>query len=147
MTVTVAVAMPLAMAIAMTFVSAIITMLRVVATSVAIVMVAIMMGVVSVGMTAGMVPAMVRPQVRVMAPVSGVIAASAGAIETMGTPPMSIAPVGPRAHAEEDSVIEVAGAIEAGGGAGVRGVLVIPVRADRRSADLNAEGDLGLGLG
>ena len=64
----------------------------------------------------------------------------------MVTPTVVIAPVPPGTDAQEDAVIEVAGAIEADRSAGVGCVIVITVGADRRrSADV--DGDLRVGLG
>ena len=64
----------------------------------------------------------------------------------MATPAVVIAPVPPGTDAQEDAVIEVAGAIEADWRTGVGCVIVITVGADRRrSADV--DGDLRVGLG
>ena len=60
---------------------------------------------------------------------------------------MGIAPIGPGADAEKDSVIEVARSVESRRCAGVRRKLVISVGADGRGADLDIEGNLGIGLG
>jgi hypothetical protein len=111
----------------------------------AVVMSIVVADVVPVG--TAMVPAVVRPRVRATNPVSAVVSSSAGAYEAMGSPAVGVAPVGPGADAEEDSVIEVARSIEARRGAGVRSKLVISVGADGLGADLDTEGNLGIGLG
>lgn len=83
---------------------------------------------------------------------SGDVVSSASAVEAMGSPSVTVAPVMPGAYAEEDSVKEVAGAVEAGRSAGVGGVVEVSVGADgRRSADddggsADGDGDLGLAL-
>lgn len=94
-------------------------------------------GIVPVGVA--VVPAVIRARVPTMKPVSVVIPSSTGAYKAMMSPAVGIAPIGPRADAEKDSVIEVARSIEARRGAGVRRKLVIAVGADGRSADLHAE--------
>ena len=93
------------------------------------------------------VPAVVRPRVGTTDPVSTVIPSSTGMYEAMGSPAVGIAPIGPGADAEEDSVIEVTRTVEVRRGAGVRRKLVIAVGADGRCADLDAERNLGIGLG
>lgn len=122
------------------------TVVVVVVTSpiVAVVMPSVAMSIVSIGVTA--VPAVVRPWVGTTGPVTAIVGSSIRPGEAMRSPSMGIAPIGPGADAEKDSVIEVARPIESRRGAGVGRKLVIAVRTDGRSADLNAEGNLGIGL-
>jgi hypothetical protein len=64
----------------------------------------------------------------------------------MVAPSVAIAPVPPGADAQKDIVVEVARAVEADRGTGVRGVVVITVGANRRwSTDV--DGDLRVCLG
>ena len=58
---------------------------------------------------------------------------SAAAAEAMLTPAVAIAPVRPRAHAQEDAAIEIAGSIIAHGCASVRRIAVVAVGTDGRS--------------
>jgi hypothetical protein len=48
------------------------------------------------------------------------VSSTVGAVKTMLTPTMAIAPVRPWAHTQEDSVIEIAWSIKAAGRAAVR---------------------------
>jgi hypothetical protein len=100
-----------------------------------------------VSISASVVPAVVRPRVRATDPVTAIVGAAIGPDETVVSPSVGVAPIGPGADAEEDSVIEVTRPVESRRGAGVRRELVIAVGADGRCADLDAEGDLGIGLG
>jgi hypothetical protein len=59
----------------------------------------------------------------------------------MAAPAMVIAPVPPGANAQEDVVIEVAGAVEADRSTGVGCVVVVAVRANRRRSAY-VDGDL-----
>jgi hypothetical protein len=64
------------------------------------------------------------------------IVTAARAAETIAAPAVVIAPVSPGPYAEEDAVVEVAGAIVAIGCAGVRGVVIVaPPACGRRSAN------------
>ena len=69
-----------------------------------------------------------------------VVVAAAGSVEAMASPAVAVAPIGPGAHAEEDAVVEVAGAVITVGGAGIGGVVIVSPFADGRSA--NADPDL-----
>jgi len=91
---------------------------------------------------AAVVPAMVKTWVRMVTPVARVISAATGADEAVVSPAVRVSPVGPGADTQEDSVIEVAGAIESRRGAWVGRIVVIAVGANGRGADLNAEGNL-----
>ena len=76
---------------------------------------------------------------------AGVASATAVA-EPMAAPSVVIAPSGPRPHAEEDAVIEIAGAVETNRGARVGCVVVVAVGANRRRST-DVDGDLRVGLG
>jgi hypothetical protein len=82
----------------------------------------------------------------------GYVVSSARAIEAMGAPAVAVTPVMPRAYAEEDSVIEIAGSVEADRGAGVRRIVEVSIGADRRRAadddgrSADRDGDLGVAL-
>jgi hypothetical protein len=111
----------------------------------AVVIPIIVADIVPIGAT--VVPAVVRARVRAADPVSTVVPSSIGTDEAMSSPAVGVAPIGPGADAEEDSVIEVTRSVEVGRGARVRRELVITVGADGRCADLDAERNLGIGLG
>jgi hypothetical protein len=64
----------------------------------------------------------------------------------MTAPAVTIAPVSPGADAQEDAVIEVAGAVEADRSTGVGRVVVVAVGADRRRAT-DVDGDLRVSPG
>lgn len=84
-----------------------------------------------------------------------VIVAAAFAMEAPISPAMVVAPIGPGTYAQEDAVVEVARAVVAVGGAGVRGIVIVTPLAGRRratdvhadvgTADMDAEADLGAG--
>jgi hypothetical protein len=68
---------------------------------------------------------------------------SAAGYEAVVPPSMAIAPVGPGAYTQENTVIEVTGSVIARGRASIGSVAVIAVGADRRTAaDVDAEADL-----
>ena len=73
-----------------------------------------------------------------------VIIPAARATIPVTSPTVVIAPVGPGSYAEEDAVVEVAGAVVAIGRARVRRVVVVAIRAPwrRSAADVHANGDL-----
>ena len=151
MTVTVAVAIAVAVVVMVRVAPAIVVVFVVASSAVVIVLALavvipiIVADIVPIGAAA--VPAVVRTRVRAADPVSTVVGAAIGPDKTMVSPSVGVAPIGPGADAEEDSVIEVTRSVEVGRGARVRRELVITVGADGRCADLDAEGDLGIGLG
>jgi hypothetical protein len=59
-------------------------------------------------------------------------------VKAVSAPTMRIAPVCPRAHAQEDAVIEVSWPVETVGCACVRGVVVVAPLANRWSAQVDA---------
>ena len=156
-TVTVAIAMAvivvkMAAVIVVVGVAPVIVMALVMAPSAIVVMLAlpVMMAIIVadiIPVGVAVVPAVVRPRVGTTDPVSTVIPSSTGMYEAMGSPAVGVAPIGPGANTEEDSVIEVTRPVEAWRSAGVRRKLVIAVGADGRCADLDAERNLGIGLG
>jgi hypothetical protein len=75
---------------------------------------------------------------------SATIASATTFDEAMSAPTMAIAPAGPRTHAEEDAVVEVAWAVKAIGRAGVWRVVVIAVLANRLNATADADDNLRL---
>jgi hypothetical protein len=74
------------------------------------------------------------------------ISSSAGGYEAMTAPAVTIAPVSPGAYAQEDAVIEVAGAVEADRSTGIGRVVVVAVGADR-GWPTYVDGNLCIGLG
>lgn len=70
----------------------------------------------------------------VMGIASGHVVSASSAVKAMGAPAMTVAPVMPGTYAEEDSVIEVAGSVEADRRTGVRRIVEVSVGADRRRA-------------
>ena len=68
-----------------------------------------------------------------------VVVAAAGSVEAMASPAVAVAPIGPGAYAEEDAVVEVAGAVITVGSAGVGGVVIVSPFADGRSANTDAD--------
>jgi hypothetical protein len=134
-----------AVAVIVVFVMASIVAIIMTVLTLAVVMPIIVASVVSIGVAA--VPAVVRPWVWTTSPVTAIVGSSIGSDEAMRAPSMGIAPIGPGADAEKDSVIEVARSVESRRCAGVRRKLVIAVGADGRSADLDIKRNLGIGLG
>src|ERR1017187_4978436 len=63
------------------------------------------------------------------------IPASTTAAEAMPAPAVAIAPVGPRTHPQEDTVIKIARPVETVGRAGIRSIVVISPRANRLNTD------------
>ena len=57
--------------------------------------------------------------------------------EAMGAPSVTIAPSGPRSHAQEDAIVEIARPVKAHGGAAVGSIVVIAVGAYGLNADAN----------
>jgi hypothetical protein len=70
-----------------------------------------------------------------------VVVAATAAVEAITAPAVAIAPVGPGSYAEEDAVVEVAGAVVAIGSAGVGGVVIVAPAANGRGSS-NDDGDL-----
>gem|GEM_PF-3853469 len=70
----------------------------------------------------------------IISPAIAHVSPSAAMDETMVSPAVAIAPLVPRADAEEDSVIEVARSVESDGSAGVGRIVVVAVGTDRRRA-------------
>ena len=68
---------------------------------------------------------------------TAVIASAALFGEAMAAPAVAIAPAGPRAHAQEDAVIEVSRPVKSIGRAGVWSIVVISVRASGLHAQFN----------
>lgn len=100
------------------------------------------------GAGVGLVAAIIGPRMGGVVAVvvaAAVIPAAAVAGEAMSTPAVSVTPVGPGTDAEEDAVVEVAGAVEAHGCAGVGLVVVVAVLADGLNADF--DDDLRVGSG
>ena len=158
MTVAVAVAMAVivvkmaAAVIVVVGVAPVIVMALVMAPSAIVVMLAltvmisiIVTDVVSIGAAA--VPAVVRARVRMADPITAIVVAAIGPYEAMGSPAVGVAPIGPGADAEEDAVVEVTWPVESRRCAGVRSKFIVAVGADGRCADLDAERNLGIGLG
>jgi hypothetical protein len=90
--------------------------------------------------TAAMIAAAVETVAAVIATVTPInitaVVATTGAVEAMTAPPMAIAPVSPRAHAEEDAVVEVARTVIPVRSAGVGSVIVVaPGAGGRRTAN------------
>ena len=76
------------------------------------------------------------------------VVSATGSREAMAAPTVGVAPVGPGTDAEEDAVIEVAGAVVSGRRAAVRGVVVIAPAAGRRgSAEVDTDMNLSVGFG
>jgi hypothetical protein len=76
---------------------------------------------------------------------AAVVVASAVAREAMAAPAVAVAPVAPGTDAEEDSVIEVARAVEAVGSASVGRIVVVAVGAYRwGTTDVDPYHDLSL---
>lgn len=71
-----------------------------------------------------------------------VVSSSTTVGEAMIAPAVVIAPVGPRAHAKEDAVIEIARPVKANRSAGVGGIVVVAIGTDGLSpyADGNLPG-------
>lgn len=59
------------------------------------------------------------------------ISSAAGGDKAMAAPTVVISPTGPRTHAQEDAVVEVARPVITNRGAGIRCIAVIAVRTDR----------------
>jgi hypothetical protein len=70
---------------------------------------------------------------------TAMIAASAFTAEAMPAPAMAIAPAAPRAHAQEDAVVEVSRPVITHGRALVRRVAVVTVRTDGLNADIDVD--------
>jgi hypothetical protein len=68
---------------------------------------------------------------------SAVVASTAFTTEAVPAPAVTIAPAPPGSHAQEDAVIEVAGAVITHRRAGVRLVSIVPVGTYRLSADID----------
>lgn len=66
---------------------------------------------------------------------AAVIASAAFAAEAMPAPAVVITPARPGPHAQEDAVVEIARSVIAHRRAGIRGVIVIAIRAVRLDAD------------
>jgi hypothetical protein len=64
-----------------------------------------------------------------------VITSTALTDKPVTAPAVAIAPAGPWAHAQEDSIIEISRAVETVGRAGVWRIVVIAISAHRRNAD------------
>ena len=75
----------------------------------------------------------------------GDVVAAAAVDEAVSSPAVTVAPLMPGAYSEEDSVVEVAGAVEVARGALVGRVIVVSPAAGRWSAEVDAEADLGRG--
>jgi hypothetical protein len=65
------------------------------------------------------------------------IASSSTVHEAMTAPAVAVTPSGPRAHAQEDAVVEISGPVEAAGRARVRRIVVVTPRADRLNANVD----------
>src|SRR5580658_718011 len=76
---------------------------------------------------------------------ASVVPASAAAAEAMLTPAVAVSPVCPRAHAQEDAVIEISRPIKAARRAAIRCIVVVAVGTDWRYADAYADCDLRTG--
>jgi hypothetical protein len=63
-----------------------------------------------------------------------VIASATIIDEAMLAPAVPVSPTGPRAHAQEDAVVEIAWPIKSHGRASIGCVVVVAVRATRRNA-------------
>src|SRR5271154_1183354 len=66
------------------------------------------------------------------------VPSTSGALEAMFAPAMSVAPVRPGSHSQEDAVIEIARPIKTTGRAAIRCVVVIAIGTDRLNADAHA---------
>src|ERR1700722_3156170 len=91
---------------------------------------------------------MATPAIRRIAapvPTAADISSSSGALKAMFAPAVAVAPVRPRTHAQEDTVIEIARPIETTGRAAVRCIVVIAVGTDRLNADAHVDANLCTG--
>jgi len=71
------------------------------------------------------------------------ITAAATVMEAMLTPPMAIAPTGPRPYAEENTVIEVSGPVKPAWCAGIGSIVIVTIGTGRLDAQINDELSLG----
>src|ERR1700684_872902 len=69
---------------------------------------------------------------------AAVVPSAAAAVEAMFAPTVAVTPTGPRAHAQEDTVVEIARPIKADRRAGVRRIVIITVGTHRLDTDANA---------
>src|SRR5580693_3709075 len=69
---------------------------------------------------------------------AAVVPSAAAAVEAMFAPAVAVTPTGPRAHAQEDTVVEIARPIKADRRAGVRRIVVVTVGTHRLDTDANA---------
>src|SRR5580658_3520586 len=76
---------------------------------------------------------------------ASVVPASSAAAEAMLTPAVAVAPVCPRAHAQEDAVIEISRPVKAAGCAAVWRIVVVAVGTDGLYAYAYANCDLRAG--
>ena len=104
-------------------------------------------GVVSVGMRCSRVIAAGKAAVIGGITASAAIASAAALDEAMSAPAVAIAPAGPWAHAEEDSVVEVTWSVKPIGRAGVWRVVVVAILADGLNANADANDHLRLSRG
>ena len=65
------------------------------------------------------------------------IASAATTVKAMAAPAVSIAPVGPGAHAQEDSVVEISRSVKSHRRAGVGRIVIVAVRTDGLSTDID----------
>ena len=65
------------------------------------------------------------------------IASAATTVKAMAAPAVSIAPVGPRAHAQEDSIVEIPWPVKSHRRAGVRRIVIVAVRTDGLNANID----------
>lgn len=68
---------------------------------------------------------------------SSVVPSSAIAAEAMTSPAVAVTPAGPRTHAEEDAVVEIARSVIPPRCAGIRRISVVAVGTDRLNADVD----------
>ena len=75
-------------------------------------------------------------------PASAAIASAAAVNKPVPAPAVAIAPAGPWSHAQKDAIVKVSRPIKAHRRTGIRSVVVIAIRADRRNADPHSNHDL-----
>src|ERR1700728_95028 len=70
---------------------------------------------------------------------AAVVASPAAAVEAMVAPAVAVTPTGPRAHAQEDTVVEIARPIKADRRTLIRCVVIVAVGTHRLNAYANAD--------
>jgi hypothetical protein len=74
---------------------------------------------------------------------AAMVASSAFTAEAVSAPAVAVSPAAPGSHAQEDAVVEVAGAVITHRRASVRRISVIPVGTNRLNSDVNHDLSVG----